>query len=115
MADATTKPQSFDELAEYAKGGIGQYIKFDESNVPIEGIYLGYELEDDNFTPGEKKIVYNIEVSQEKKSLSSGSKRLARAVLAAKPELGNFIRITRVPGATQYDTTFEVVTSDIPF
>ena len=107
--------ENYNELEEFARGGVGQYIKFDESNTPIEGIYLGYELEDDNFNPGEKKVVYNIEIGQEKKSLSSASKRLARAVLSAKPEIGNFIRITKIPGETVYDTLYQAETSDIPF
>ena len=107
--------EDFSNLEDYAKGGSSQFVKFDEANTPIEGMYLGYELEDDSFNPGEKKVVYNIEINQEKKSLSSGSKRLARAVLGAKPEVGHFIKITKIPGATQYDTTFDVQTSDLPF
>lgn len=114
MATEPTKNPD-QELEEFASGSAMGFIKFDEANEPIEGIYLGYAMEDDNFNPGLKKVVYNIEINQEKKSLSSGSKRLARALLDAKPVVGNFIKVTRILGATQYDTTYTVETSDLPF
>lgn len=107
--------ENFDQLVEFAKGGGGQFIKFDDSMTSIEGLYLGYNLEDDSFNPGEKKAVYHFEINQDKKSLSSSSKRLARAIVAARPTPGCFIKVTRIPGSSQYDTKFEVQVSDTPF
>jgi hypothetical protein len=105
--------QDYSELEDFAKSGTAGYIKFDESGEPIEGVYLGFELEDDNFNPGEKRPVYNIEIDHDKKALGSSSKRLARAMLAARPKVGDFIRITRTGDG--YDTNYAVETSDIPF
>lgn len=103
----------FSNLETFARSGTGQYIKFDETGEPIEGIYLGYEMEDDHFNPGQKRIVYELEINNEKKALASGAKRLARAMLAAKPEVGNFIRITRL--GEGFETNYTVETSEIPF
>lgn len=102
-----------DTLQDFAAGGFNsQYLKV-EAGVPIEGIYLGYTMEDDRFNPGKKRVVYEIEVNQQKKFLGSGSKRLAQAMLAADPTVGEFVRITR-KGAG-FETDYLVETQDIPF
>lgn len=114
MTTTTTEPQGFADLEEFAKDKGSQYVKFGdtEDNV-IEGMYLGYELEDDTFNPGQKRVVYLLEVDQMKKSLSSSSKRLAQAMLAAKPDAGNFIRITKT--GEEYTTDYTVEVSELPF
>lgn len=109
-----TKKKEFDALSGFATGG-GQYIKFDDSNEPIEGLYVGYFIEDDPFNPGRQRVNYQIEIDQQERILASGSKRLAKEIAEKQPTPGSFIKITRVPGETQYDTTFTVETSDIPF
>lgn len=102
-----------DTLQDFAGGGgNSQYLKM-EVNVPIEGIYLGYTMEDDRFNPGKKRVVYELEVNQQKKFLGSGSKRLAQAMLAANPNVGEFVRITRI--GIGFDTNYKVETQDIPF
>ena len=100
-------------LKDFAAGGASQYIKFDEYENVVEGIYIGYSIEDDNFNPGQQKVVYELEMANERKIISSGSKRLARAVLKSEPKEGQFIRITRT--GEGFDTNYEVTTSDIPF
>ena len=110
MADTTTTTSN--DLQGFASGGDSQYIKM-ETGIPVEGLYLGYTMEDDKFNPGDKRIVYQLEIGQLKKFLGSGSKRLARAILAANPAVGEFIRITRV--GVGFDTNYKVETQDIPF
>ncbi len=102
----------YDSLETFARSGTSQYIKFDEMN-PVEGIYTGFSLEPDVFNPGEQRVIYDLEINNERKTIASSSKRLARAVLAAKPEAGNFIRITRT--GEGFDTNYTVETSDLPF
>lgn len=111
---ATTEANPLANLEEFAKGKSTTFIKFDDfDGEPIEAIYLGYAVEDDNFNPGEKKIVYELEINNERKALGSSSKRLARAMLAANVEAGNFVRITRM--GEGFETNYTVETSDIPF
>ena len=111
------KPKTMEDLQNYAEGSGSPYLTFDPSGVPIEGLYLGYEWETDPFgkEAGAKRPVYYIEINQEKKMLGSSSRPLAKAMIKAKPEVGNFIKITKIQGETQYDVTYEIETSDIPF
>lgn len=110
---ATTTAASFEELEKFSQGGGSQYIRFSAETPTFEGVYLGYEFEDDTFNPGEKKVVYHIEIDRERKMLSTGSKRLARAIIAAKPVVGEFIRVTRV--GESFETDYKVETSELPF
>ena len=93
------------------------YLKLNDDNNLIEGIYMGVVADVIQSREGDERPVmrYSIEVKQKVKELSSSSKRLAEAMLKAKPRVGEFIRITRIPGESQYDTQFTVETSDIPF
>jgi hypothetical protein len=104
-----------DPLKEFLNSGGS--ANFGEENNPIEGIYVGCTMEDDSFNPGRQRMVYDIEIEGENKQLTSGSKRLAKEMLSVDPIPGDFIRITRILGATPYDTTFKVEKSPegIPF
>lgn len=117
MAEETTAPTSVNDPIKQFLGNTGVFINFGQGdeNHPIEGIYVGCNIEDDPFNPGRQRMVYEIEIADETKSLVSGSKRLAQQMLDVNPEPGVFIKITRILGATQYDTTFKVETSPTPF
>lgn len=110
MAVTTTQGEA---LEAFANGSNSPYLRFDADGTPIIGVWLGYEWEEDNFNPGQKRPVYLIEVNQEKKMLSSSSRRLAQAVLKANPKTGDFIKVTRV--GEGFDTNYEVEISEIPF
>ncbi len=118
MAEETTAPQSSvnDPIKEFL-GNTGGFLSFGQGddNHPVEGVYVGCNIEDDPFNPGRQRISYDIEVDGETKSLVSGSKRLATAMLEANPEPGILLRITKILGTTQYDTTFTVETNPTPF
>lgn len=115
--DTKPAPSVNDPIKEFLGSGGNLSFGQAEDNHPVEGVYLGCRVEDDPFTPGKFRMIYDLEVNGEPKELTSGSKRLAKEVLAKNPNPGDFIRITRILGATQYDTTFTVETSPegVPF
>lgn len=92
--------------------GNSQYLQFDEEGV-IEGSYLGCQLEDDNFNPGQQRVAYLFDLDGEQKAFSSSSKRLAKAFLKANPKVGDTVRITRT--GEGYDTQFDVEANPTPF
>ncbi len=107
MAAVTTTATS--ALEDFIGSGSGAFLKFDESGEPIEGIYKGCEMEDDPFKPGEPRMVYSLEVDGQPRTLASGSKRLAKALLKKNPKVGDYIKITR--SGSGFDTDYEVEVS----
>lgn len=92
--------------------GNSQFLQFDEEG-RIEGSYLGCQLEDDNFNPGQQRVSYMFDMDGEQKGFGSSSKRLAKAFLKANPKVGETVRITRT--GEGFDTQYEVEVNPLPF
>jgi hypothetical protein len=105
MADETKQTTSVnDPIKDFL--GSGGFLKFTDEQPTIEGIYLGCNIEDDPFNPGQQRMIYDIEIDGERKTLTSSSKRLATGVLQANPNAGAFIKITRI--GEGFDTQYKV-------
>ncbi len=88
------------------------YIKMKETN-PVEGIYLGVDMEEDTFNPGKKLLAYKIGIEGKEKILKSGSLKLAQLFKEKNPKPSDFIRITLSEDGFSY--TLEISPDGIPF
>lgn len=87
--------------------GPSQFLKFTpENDFTIEGIFRGLKVEDDQFNPGQKRLVIDIEVDGEIRKLGTGSKRLAKKLLSAKVTPGTHFKILRF--GEGFETNYEV-------
>ena len=95
-------------MADDLKSFIGEsiFIKFSDVN-PIEGTYLGYNIEDDQFNPGTKKLVVAMSIDGKEKRFSSKSTRLARALLDI--EVGQKISVERTGQLMKTNYTIKVL------
>ena len=85
----------------------GDYLSFKVTPI-IRGAYKQSYVEDDPFAkkPGEKRVVYILEVNGEDKKLTSKSKRLASAIFGLKLNAGELIEIERI--GVSFDTEYRV-------
>lgn len=92
--------------------GPSQYLGFTEDNdFTIEGRFMGLTNEDDPFNPGQTRLVLSFEIEDPKegkviKTLGTGSRKLAKKLMALNPKVGDLVRIKRY--GEKFETNYEV-------